>query len=164
MYLNGTLRQGGLKNKDRKNGFTVTISMVNSAVLKLSKISLPRSNGLDNKLYRGVSRMAMPDDFFQEDERHCRGFVEPGFTSTTTDRNVAIHYAGSREDCPSIFEINTGQVTSCNRFIAKYIRFVCRARTFVPLSHAHCSVQVALTLSFLCLLFSMLNRWIVVQI
>jgi hypothetical protein len=106
MHLNGTLRSKA--TSAAKNRFTVTISMVNSAIRKLVRVTPIKPDKCHNKLYRGISKMAMPEQFFKPDKNNCRGFVEPGFTSATTDRNVAIHYAG--HEMPSILEIHTGQV------------------------------------------------------
>lgn len=102
MHLNGTLRKRA--SSGAENRFTVTISMVNSAIRKLVRVTPIKSS----KLYRGISKMAMPHQFFNRDSKNCRGFVEPGFTSATTDKSVAVHYAG--REMPSILEIHTGQV------------------------------------------------------
>jgi hypothetical protein len=87
MHLNRTLRSKA--TSAAKNRFTVTISMVNRAIRKLVRVTPIRPDKCQNKLYRGISKMAMPEQFFKPDKNNCRGFVEPGFTSATTHRKVA---------------------------------------------------------------------------
>jgi len=106
MHLNGTL--GSKATSAAKNRFTITISMVNGAIRKLVRVTPIIPDKCHIKLYRGISRMAMPEQFFKLDKNNCRGFEESGFTSATTDRKAAIHYAG--REVPSILEIHTGQV------------------------------------------------------
>jgi len=77
MLINGNLRIGGAKNITRKHSFTVTISMINSAIRKLVRVT--PIDAACAKLYRGISQMSMPRLFFYKDEKNCRGFVEPGF-------------------------------------------------------------------------------------
>ena len=108
MLINGALRSGGAKNVTRKHSFTVTISMINSAIRKLVRVT--PIDAACAKLYRGISQMSVPRLFFDKDEKNCRGFVEPGFSSTTTDWEVAVDYAG--DIAPTILEIETGQVDS----------------------------------------------------
>ena len=50
----------------------------------------------------------MPDEFVQPNEFNVCGGVEYAFMSTTTDRKVAVHYAG--EKAGIVFEIQLGMV------------------------------------------------------
>jgi len=88
MKINGRLRQGRMDRAGGKGAFVVTISMVNSAIRKLVRVTPVKSD----KLFRGVSNMTMPDQIFVRDKKNCRGFVEPGFSSATTDRQVALRW------------------------------------------------------------------------
>ena len=47
------------------------------------------------KVYRGVAGGVLPDQFWRKNEWNVAGGVEFAFTSTTLDREVAIHYAYS---------------------------------------------------------------------
>jgi hypothetical protein len=76
--------------------WATTISLVYSAVLKLSMLSKP------TRAYRGVreDEMQIPDSFLDGD---FAGGVELGFTSTTTKPDVALKYSGKAKG--SIFEL-----------------------------------------------------------
>jgi len=65
--------------------FRTTMHAINSAILKLSKLTTPCV------VYRGISGGRLPKDF------QMQGGVEVGFMSTTTDRDVALTYAGAKE-------------------------------------------------------------------
>ncbi len=71
------------------NEYTTTISVLVSAVHKIANaIKLPE--GL--KLFRGLGGlMDLPREFFMADKEKgngCKGFVEWGFMSTTSDMQV----------------------------------------------------------------------------
>jgi hypothetical protein len=71
--------------------FSTTIHVLVSAVQKLSAaIKLPDGT----KLYRGLGGFTeLPESFFKPHANGGRGFTEWGFMSTTSSKNVAIHYA-----------------------------------------------------------------------
>jgi hypothetical protein len=72
------------------NLFTTTLSVLVSAVQKLSAITVI-PDGL--RLYRGTGGLTyLPDHFTNPDEYNCRGMTEWGFMSSSTDKNVAIGY------------------------------------------------------------------------
>jgi WD40 repeat protein len=80
------------------NQFSTTIFVLVSAVQKLSRFTrIP----LGTQLYRGLGgKMDLPDIFFQVDDKGCSGYVEWGFLSTTSDRDVALGYSGVKERRP----------------------------------------------------------------
>ena len=80
-----------------------TLHCCNSAVVKLSKL-MPTA-----KVYRGISGGLLPHQFWEPNPAGVRGGVEKGFTSTTLDRNVALHYA-SGGTAGTLFEISMGMI------------------------------------------------------
>ena len=86
-----TLRRGN-------NAFTTTLSVLVSAVQKLSAITVI-PDGL--KLYRGTGGLAtLPAHFSQPDEFNCRGMTDWGFMSCSADKEVAMGYSGAAEGRP----------------------------------------------------------------
>ena len=83
---------------DGDNLFSTTIFVLVSAVQKLSRFTrIP----LGTLLYRGLGgKMDLPDIFFEVDGNGCSGYVEWGFLSTTSDRDVALGYSGVKERRP----------------------------------------------------------------
>jgi hypothetical protein len=80
------------------NLFTTTLSVLVSAVQKLSAITVI-PDGL--RLYRGTGGLTyLPHHFTNPDEYNCRGMTEWGFMSSSTDKNVAIGYSGVLEGRP----------------------------------------------------------------
>lgn len=69
------------------NKYETTLQVLNSAIIKLSKLTVPTT------LYRGLSRGVLPDEFWKPNEFGVCGGIELGFMSATTDREVAAHYA-----------------------------------------------------------------------
>ena len=86
-----TLRRGN-------NAFTTTLSVLVSAVQKLSAITVI-PDGL--KLYRGTGGLVyLPEHFSQPDEFNCRGMTDWGFMSCSADKEVAMGYSGAAEGRP----------------------------------------------------------------
>jgi len=86
-----TLRNGN-------NLFTTTLSVLVSAVQKLSAVTVI-PDGL--RLYRGTGGLVyLPEHFTQPDEHNCRGITEWGFLSCSEDKNVAITYSGVKQGRP----------------------------------------------------------------
>jgi hypothetical protein len=80
------------------NLFTTTLSVLVSAVQKLSAISVI-PDGL--KLYRGTGGLAsLPQHFSTPDEFNCRGMTEWGFMSCSADKDVAMGYSGAAQGRP----------------------------------------------------------------
>ena len=95
-----------LKNTPWKPGFTTTIHMINSGIIKLEQLMrLPKSR----TVYRGLGGTALPNCFFWPDEFGCRGGTEAAFMSTTLDSAIALQYI-SNLSLPLVFELNVGQV------------------------------------------------------
>jgi hypothetical protein len=72
--------------KKAGNLYTTTISVLVSAVQKIARaMKLPE--GL--RLYRGLGGLVdLPKEFFTADPQGCKGFVEWGFMSTTSEEKV----------------------------------------------------------------------------
>ena len=85
------------------NAYVTTLHCCNSAVVKLSKL-MPAA-----KVYRGISGGLLPPQFWDANPDGVRGGVEKGFTSTTRDRSVALHYA-SGGAAGTLFEISMGLI------------------------------------------------------
>jgi len=86
------------------NKYSTTLHSVNSAVVKLGKLTKV------TKVYRGLSKMALPKDFYEKSEHNVSGGVEFAFTSTTTKREVALQYADPKKQNPIVYEIQMGMV------------------------------------------------------
>ena len=87
------------------NTFSTSIHVLVSAVQKIARVTkIP--NGL--LLYRGLGATELPAHFSrQEPKTGCRGFVEWGFMSTTSNKAVAVQYTGIKQGKPlaMLFEI-----------------------------------------------------------
>jgi ankyrin repeat protein len=80
------------------NHFTTTMSVLVSAVQKLSAVTVI-SDGL--RLYRGTGGLVyLPEHFTKPDEFNCKGMTEWGFMSCSADRNIALQYSGVVEGKP----------------------------------------------------------------
>ena len=86
------------------NKYTTSLHVINSAVVKLSKLTIAE------KVYRGVSGGRLPRNFRHANEYGVRGGVDPAFMSTTLDREVAMTYAGSSSGPGVVFSIQQGMV------------------------------------------------------
>jgi len=73
--------------KSSLNTYTTTLHAINSAVIKLGKLTKA------TKVYRGIAGMALPAEFWTPNEVGVRGGVENAFMSTTLERDVALGYA-----------------------------------------------------------------------
>jgi ankyrin repeat protein len=84
--------------KEGGNTFATTIFVLVSAVMKVAKCTRIPEGTL---LYRGLGGlMDLPDHFFNADENGASGFVDWGFMSTTSDRDVALGYSGVKQRRP----------------------------------------------------------------
>ena len=95
---------------DSLNKYPTTIHVIQSLLRKLSRVSQPPKN---SKVYRGLSRCKLPEEFFVPDEQGCKGGVEYGFLSTSADIEVALTYAGIQKNRPNpiIFELDIGKTS-----------------------------------------------------
>ena len=92
------------------NLYPTTILVLVSAVQKIARVmKLPE--GLP--LYRGLGGlMELPELFFGPDKDGCRGYVEWGFLSTTSNRSTAIEYPGVKDGKPlaMVLQVTVGSV------------------------------------------------------
>ena len=91
------------------NNYATSIHACNSCVLKLSKLTKA------GKVWRGIKDAKLPKEFWVPNAMGVRGGIEYGFSSTTTDREQALHYAtaggaGKDGDAMTIFEMQMGMV------------------------------------------------------
>jgi hypothetical protein len=78
------------KKLNHGNMYTTTLHVINSAIVKLGKITA------QSKVYRGISGRTLPKDFMDPARTEPKGGIELGFMSTTHDKSVAVHYANKR--------------------------------------------------------------------
>ena len=100
-FANGTIRYADAKIK--LNLFTTTLHVINSGIVKTSKLTYA------GKVYRGVSGLALPPEFWTPNKHGVRGGIEGAFMSTTTDKAVAMQYAASGGR-GIVFEIQQGMI------------------------------------------------------
>jgi len=88
------------------NTYTTTIHAINSCVIKMSKLTKA------GKVWRGIKDATLPKEFWVPNEMGVRGGIEYGFSSTTTNREQALLYAGGgdQKDAATIFEMQMGMV------------------------------------------------------
>ena len=67
--------------------YETTIHAINSLIVKMARLTVIAP------LFRGWTGATLPSSFFEPDEFGMRGGVEYGFSSTTTEREQAVHYA-----------------------------------------------------------------------
>ena len=100
-YQDGTLSFETAK--ESLNIYTTTLHAVNSAVIKLGKLTKAET------VYRGIGGKALPTEFWMPNSFGVRGGVEPAFMSTTLNREVAMTYA-SGSDVGIVLAIRQGMV------------------------------------------------------
>jgi hypothetical protein len=81
---------------------------VNSCALKLSKLTKAGT------VWRGIKDAKLPKSFWVANSMGVRGGIEYGFSSTSTDKEQALAYAGANSrkdgDASTIFEMQMGMV------------------------------------------------------
>uniref|UniRef100_A0A7S3ET14 NAD(P)(+)--arginine ADP-ribosyltransferase n=1 Tax=Haptolina ericina TaxID=156174 RepID=A0A7S3ET14_9EUKA len=70
----------------KDNMYPTTIHAINSLIIKLSKLTIAQC------VYRGFCYAKLPDSFWTRNTEGIRCGIEYGFSSTTTERSVAVHY------------------------------------------------------------------------
>jgi hypothetical protein len=65
----------------------------------------------DRVVYRGLGDMDLPDEFKNCDETGIRGGVEYAMMSTTLEKNVALQYASSESQYPTLLEIKISAIS-----------------------------------------------------
>ena len=88
----------------RGNQYTTTLHVINSAIAKLSQLTVATT------VWRGVYGGVLPRDFWRPNEYNVRGGVEWAFLSCTTDYKVAFTYASSGSGPGIVFEFQQGMV------------------------------------------------------
>ena len=76
------------------NRYPTTIQLIISGIRKLSTIAKMPEGGA---VFRGLSGLALPPEFFELDKQGCAGGVEASFMSTTLSEEVARKYSGVNE-------------------------------------------------------------------
>ena len=89
----------------RGNRYTTTLHALNSAIIKLSKLTVA------SNVYRGVAGGRLPAALRQRNEHGVRGGVDLAFMSASTDRSVALHYAGEGGGPAVALELRQGLVS-----------------------------------------------------
>ena len=83
---------GTRAKKERQ--YVTTIHAIASALKKVSRFTeLPKGG----KVYRGMSGVKLPEAFEVPDAYGCRGGVELGFMSTSTDKKQALAYMDTKK-------------------------------------------------------------------
>jgi NLR family CARD domain-containing protein 3 len=103
---NDLLREFGANLEGcRGNKYVTTTHVINSAIVKLSKLTIA------TKVYRGVGGGVLPESFWRPNEQGVKGGIELAFMSTTFERGVAMKYAKSDSGKPAlVFEMQMGMV------------------------------------------------------
>ncbi len=97
---------------DGSNLFATTIFVIVSAITKLARFTRVPEGTL---LYRGLGGLTdLPKSFFDANENGCSGFMEWGFISMTTDRDVALGYSGVKQQRPNAM-VMVVEVSSVDR-------------------------------------------------
>jgi hypothetical protein len=88
--LSEATRGGGAPPRAKKERhYTTTIHAIASALQKVARVTMLPDGG---KVYRGMSGVLLPEKFQVADEYGCRGGVELGFLSTSTNKEQALAY------------------------------------------------------------------------
>ena len=91
------------------NFYPTTIHVLVSGICKLTRVAkMPEGR----VVFRGLSGLALPPEFFEKDEQGFAGGVEASFMSTTTKEEVARQYSGVREGhVATIFRLELGKAS-----------------------------------------------------
>ena len=104
-YLGGAMdAKAWDEARQQLNTYTTTLHAINSAIVKLSKLTVATT------VYRGVQGMALPPRFWEPNEFGVKGGIEGAFLSTTLKRAVAMQYASSGQGAGIVFELPQGMV------------------------------------------------------
>ena len=88
----------------RINKYTTTLHAINSAIIKLSKLTKAST------VYRGLNDFVLPDQFRKPNKYGVRGGIDSAFMSATFLRKEAINYAANGTTAPLLFEIQQGMI------------------------------------------------------
>ncbi len=84
--------------------YTTTLHVINSAIIKLGKLT-PAAT-----VYRGMSLKKLPKRFEQKDDMNVRGGVEFGFMSCSLEREEALRYAQKSTELSILLEMQMGMI------------------------------------------------------
>ena len=87
------------------NPYTTTLHVINSAIIKLGKLTRAC------RVYRGVSGGVLPREFLVPNAMNLRGGVEPGFMSTSQERDVAVGYSQGKAQAKMVIQIDQGMTS-----------------------------------------------------
>ena len=112
-----TTGDGGVQWESH-NTYTTTIHALNSAIIKISKLSSAVP------VFRGIAGASLPKSYFEPDAKGLCGGIEYGFSSTTTDRTVAKTYSKAEQagKASTIIEASQGMadrgadISWCSQF------------------------------------------------
>ena len=91
------------------NCYPTTIQLIVSGIRKLSAIAKMPEGGA---VFRGLSGLALPPEFFAPDAQGCAGGVEASFMSTTLSEEVARKYSGVHQGREAtIFRLRLGKTS-----------------------------------------------------
>ena len=90
------------KKMCKDNQYPTTIHAINSLIIKVSKLTVA------TKVFRGFCYAKLPDSFWTRNTEGLRCGIEYGFSSTTSERSVAVHYGTG--PAGTIFEMQMGLV------------------------------------------------------
>jgi hypothetical protein len=91
-----------------RNTFPTTIALAISGIRKLGAVNKAPDDGA---VFRGLSGLALPREFFELDEQGFAGGVEPSFMATTHDETVARKYSSGAGEYPTIFKLLLGKMS-----------------------------------------------------
>ncbi|MGB1595370.1 MAG: ADP-ribosyltransferase domain-containing protein, partial [Promethearchaeia archaeon] len=108
------------------NKYVTTIHCINSAVIKLSRVSplTPRS------VWRGSKNMKLPLELAGRDHLGRQGIVEMGFLSLTTNRDMAIEYAAG-DALSTVLHVTRGDRSS-GALIAPFSEYIEEEEVLIP--------------------------------
>ena len=120
MLYNAVLRRfpHDILDSMKGNKYVTTIHCINSAVIKLSRVSqlTPRS------VWRGSKNMKLPLELAGRDHLGRQGIVEMGFLSLTTNRDMAIEYAAG-DALSTVLHVTRGDRSS-GAVIAAFSQYI----------------------------------------
>jgi hypothetical protein len=133
---------GFAEAKGKANIYTTTLHVINSGIVKTSKLTYA------GKVYRGVSGMALPPEFWKPNEHGVKGGIEGAFMSMTTDKKVAMQYAASGGR-GIVFEIQMGMIDrgADISWLSQVMPRARTARTLTPASGRPGSHSIAMSVA-----------------
>jgi hypothetical protein len=103
------------------NRYPTTIQLIVSGIRKLSTIAKMPEGGA---VFRGLSGLALPPEFFELDEQGCAGGVEASFMSTTQSEEVARKHSGVNEGLEAtIFRLELAKILKSQNIVPLYSTF-----------------------------------------